>query len=85
MQTRVCFIYPWATFGGVERVLLNRALAFKHYLPEIMVDFYFLHDSGGLAPLAAAMKLSLHRSALQAQKYYADVEIVDNPATELLG
>ncbi|WP_200627027.1 glycosyltransferase family 4 protein [Pseudomonas sp. LAM2023] len=55
MQTRVCFIYPWATFGGVERVLLNRALAFKHYLPEIRVDFYFLHDSGGLAPLAAAM------------------------------
>ena len=37
------------------------------------------------APLAAAMKLSLHRSALQAQKYYADVEIVDNPATDLLG
>ncbi|MFZ1469408.1 MAG: tyrosine-type recombinase/integrase [Paracoccaceae bacterium] len=37
------------------------------------------------APLAAAMKLSLHRSAVQAQKYYADVEIEDNPATELLG
>ncbi len=37
------------------------------------------------APLAAAMKLSLHRSAVQAQKYYADVEITDNPATDLLG
>jgi integrase len=37
------------------------------------------------APLAAAMKLSLHRSALQAQKYYADVEITENPATDLLG
>lgn len=37
------------------------------------------------APLAAAMKLSLHRSALQAQKYYADVEIEHNPATDLLG
>ena len=37
------------------------------------------------APLAAAMKLSLHRSAVQAQKYYADVEIADNPATDLLG
>lgn len=37
------------------------------------------------APLAAAMKLSLHRSAIQAQKYYADVEIADNPATDLLG
>ncbi|MCV2866388.1 tyrosine-type recombinase/integrase [Albidovulum sediminicola] len=37
------------------------------------------------APLAAAMKLSLHRSVVQAQKYYADVEIEDNPATDLLG
>jgi integrase len=37
------------------------------------------------APLAAAMKLSLHRSALQAQRYYADVEIAENPATDLLG
>ncbi|MGB5559174.1 MAG: tyrosine-type recombinase/integrase [Paracoccaceae bacterium] len=37
------------------------------------------------APLAAAMKLSLHRSAIQAQKYYEDVEIEDNPATDLLG
>lgn len=37
------------------------------------------------APLAAAMKLSLHRSAIQAQKYYADIEISENPATDLLG
>lgn len=37
------------------------------------------------APLAAATKLSLHRSAVQAQKYYADVEISENPATDLLG
>lgn len=36
------------------------------------------------APLAAAMKLSLHRSALQAQRYYADVDILKNPATNLL-
>jgi glycosyltransferase involved in cell wall biosynthesis len=55
MRAKVCFIYPWATFGGVERILLNRALALKHYLPEITVDFYFLHDSGGAGALAAAM------------------------------
>lgn len=36
-------------------------------------------------PLAAAMKLSLHRSAVQAQRYYADVEISENPAADLLG
>jgi integrase len=37
------------------------------------------------APLAAAMQLSLHRSAIQAQRYYADVEIAENPAADLLG
>ena len=37
------------------------------------------------APLAAAMQLSLHRSASQAQRYYADVEIAENPAADLLG
>lgn len=52
----VCFIYPWATFGGVERVLLNRALAIRRYLPSIHIDFFFLHDSGGLRPLMAAME-----------------------------
>lgn len=36
------------------------------------------------APLQAAMQLSLHRSPIQAQRYYADVEIKENPATELL-
>jgi integrase len=36
-------------------------------------------------PIQAAMRLSLHRSALQAQRYYADVEIAQNPATGLLG
>lgn len=37
------------------------------------------------APLQAAMKLSLHRSITQAGHYYADVEIEQNPATDLLG
>ncbi len=37
------------------------------------------------APLQAAMRLSLHRSMAQAQKYYDDVDIADNPATDLLG
>ncbi|MBU3032048.1 tyrosine-type recombinase/integrase [Paracoccus marinaquae] len=36
------------------------------------------------APLQAAMQLSLHRSASQAQSYYRDVDIAKNPATDLL-
>ncbi len=37
------------------------------------------------APIQAAMRLSLHRSMAQAQKYYDDVEIANNPASDLLG
>lgn len=72
------------------RVILRHRLALAG-LPE---DFATPHGlrAGFLtqaaldgAPLAAAMKLSLHRSAIQAQRYYADVEIAENPATDLLG
>lgn len=35
-------------------------------------------------PIQAAMRLSLHRSVTQAQRYYDDVEIAENPATDLL-
>lgn len=37
------------------------------------------------APIQAAMRLSLHRSMAQAQRYYDDVDIAENPATDLLG
>ncbi|NOE36250.1 tyrosine-type recombinase/integrase [Ruegeria sp. HKCCD7318] len=37
------------------------------------------------APIQAAMRLSLHRSIAQAQKYYDDVDIAENPAADLLG
>lgn len=55
MQTRICFIYPWATVGGVERVLLNRSLAFKKYLPEIKIDLLFLQEYLGQRPLEKAL------------------------------
>lgn len=72
------------------RVILRHRLALAG-LPE---DFATPHGlrAGFLtqaaldgAPLAAAMALSLHRSAIQAQRYYADIEISANPATDLLG
>lgn len=37
------------------------------------------------APLQAAMRLSLHRSTAQAQRYYDDVDLAENPASDLLG
>lgn len=55
MSSRVCFVYPWATHGGVERVFLNRLMAFQHYAPALQVDILFLHDSGGAEPLRSAL------------------------------
>ena len=37
------------------------------------------------APIQAAMRLSLHRSIAQAQRYYDDVDVAENPAADLLG
>ena len=74
---------------GIRAVIRHR-LELAGYPP----DFASAHGlrSGFLtqaaldgAPLPAAMALSLHRSPAQAQRYYADVEIADNPATDLLG
>lgn len=75
--------------AGVGQVV-KRALAAAGY----PADFATAHGlrSGFLTqaaldgvPIQAAMRLSLHRSAMQAQRYYADVEIAQNPATDLLG
>lgn len=73
---------------------LRTILRYRLQLAGLPMDFATPHGlrAGFLtqaaldgAPLAAAMKLSLHRSAVQAQKYYADVEISENPAADLLG
>lgn len=56
MNTKICFAYPWATFGGCERVFINRAMAFKKYLPGVQVDFFFLSDAGGLKSFSAALE-----------------------------
>lgn len=74
--------------AGVGQIV-KRALAAAGY----GADFASAHGlrSGFLTqaaldgvPIQAAMRLSLHRSATQAQAYYADVEIALNPATGLL-
>ena len=75
------------TPGGFREILRHRLI-----LAGYPGDFASPHGlrSGFLTqaaldgtPLAAAMQLSLHRSANQAQAYYADVEIEANPATDL--
>ncbi len=56
MRTKICFIYPWATLGGVERVLINRAKAFAASSLNIEMSVYFLHDSGGLKGFRATIE-----------------------------
>ncbi len=57
MKSKICFAYPWATFGGCERVFLNRAIAFKKYLPEVQVDFFFMADAGGRDGFISALNV----------------------------
>jgi integrase len=73
---------------GIAHVLRSRLA--KAGLPKGYVSMHGLR-SGFLtqaaldgAPLAAAMRLSLHRSPAQAQRYYADCELLENPAADLL-
>ena len=37
------YIYKWCTFGGVERVLLNRAIAFKKFAIPVKIDVFFYY------------------------------------------
>jgi glycosyltransferase involved in cell wall biosynthesis len=48
MSLRVCFVYQWATYGGVERVFLNRVLAFKDTGEDVLVDVHYGSDGGGM-------------------------------------
>ena len=73
---------------GVRHVLKTRLVA-AGYPPDfasphgLRAGFLTQAALDG-APIQAAMRLSLHRSVKQAMAYYDDVEIADNPATELL-
>lgn len=74
-----------AAISGILKDRLERAGLPRDYASPHGLRAGFLTQAAlDGAPLQAAMKLSLHRSAAQAQSYYADVEIEENPATNLL-
>ncbi|CBL44276.1 Glycosyl transferase, group 1 [gamma proteobacterium HdN1] len=83
MNTSVCFVYPWATFGGCERILLNRVMAFKEHLPDLRVDFLFLSDGGGLKDFQAALKAyqltEVARTVTALDGSYDLVSLIDCP------
>ena len=49
MPARICFVYFWATSGGVERVFLNRAEALLRRHRELEIEVFFYNDCGGVA------------------------------------
>lgn len=49
MSRKVCFAYQWATYGGVERVFLNRAHAFEAQGRDVEIEIYYGSDGGGLS------------------------------------
>lgn len=48
---KLLYVYKFATFGGVERVLLSRAEAFKQYGLPIKIALFFFEDFGALDSL----------------------------------
>ena len=49
----VLIIYQFCSFGGVERVVLNRAKAFKKFNRDINISVGYLHDIGALGSFQA--------------------------------
>ena len=49
MSFKACFAYPWATYGGVERMLLNRASAYMEMGLDVDMSVYYAADGGGMA------------------------------------
>ena len=76
---------PEAVSAILRRLLVAAGHPPGHASPHGLRSGFLTQAALDGAPIQAAMRLSLHRSAAQAQRYYADVEISANPATELLG
>lgn len=75
---------PDAVYQIVKRRLVLAGLPASHASPHGLRSGFLTQAALDGAPLQAAMRLSLHRSPAQAQRYYDDVEITGNPTTDLL-
>jgi glycosyltransferase involved in cell wall biosynthesis len=56
MTKRILVVYRWATLGGVERILLNRARAFARASSDVQLDVYFIEDAGGVDHFSSAIR-----------------------------
>jgi len=81
---RVAAVYRWATMGGVERVLINRALAFRRADYPVSTDVCFLEDGGGIRAFSEAIKESRLEPYLKLQSridpaHYDRIFVIDTP------
>lgn len=74
---------PDGIYQIVKRRLQQAGLPVTFASPHGLRSGFLTQAALDGVPIQAAMQLSLHRSTAQAQRYYADVEIADNPATNL--
>lgn len=85
MSLKVCFLYQWATLGGVERVFLNRAQALEAGSRDVEIDVYYGSDGGGLSAFIHAVRnLNLgHRLRVVPRfdpSHYDAAFVIDSPA-----
>ncbi len=76
---------PDGIYQVVQKRLLAAGYAKGFATPHGLRSGFLTQAALDGAPIQAAMRLSLHRSVSQAQRYYDDVEIKENPAADLLG
>jgi len=76
---------PDAVYQILRKRLVLAGYAVDFATPHGLRSGFLTQAALDGAPIQAAMRLSLHRSMAQAQKYYDDVDIAENPASDLLG
>jgi len=83
-MSRSLFICPWCTLGGVERSLLNRALALKEAGADEQFFVHFVHGGPDVARFEAAIealslsdRMALHGGAGEGFDRYVVVDCPD--------
>lgn len=85
MSRKVCFVYQWATYGGVERVFLNRAQAFEAHGRDIQIEIHYGSDGGGLEAFNRTIREQKLEHRLRVTphlvpEHYDAVFVIDSPA-----
>lgn len=83
-KRKILAVYQFATAGGVERVLLNRAMMLSQSNVDISLDIHFIRDYGGLKPMYEAIdryRIHNHLRVVNSPRLadYDYIDIIDSP------